>query len=156
VSEAVQPVLSAPAQPLAEPMLPGEEEEREEAAKAARSMDTLLDDALSPEARNQELARRQAAALGPDQLPLTASREEVTRAMTVLLPAIRGCAMGQAGLATAAMVVRNDGKVAGVEITGAPFEGTASGRCMEGVIRRARMAPFRQSTMRIRFPLAIQ
>ena len=119
-------------------------------------MDDLLDDALSPTARNQELARRQQAALTPEQLPLTPSREDANKAMTVLLPAIRGCAMGQSGLATANMVVRADGRVAGVEITGAPFAGSASGRCMEGVIRRARFSPFRQATLRIKFPLAIQ
>jgi hypothetical protein len=125
-------------------------------AKTGASMDALLDEALSPAARRNELARQQEAALAATQLPLTPSREDVTQAMTVLLPAIRGCAMGQSGLATAAIVVRNDGRVAGVEISGAPFAGTPSGRCMEGVIRRARFARFQQPIMRIKFPLAIQ
>jgi hypothetical protein len=64
--------------------------------------------------------------------------------------------MGQAGLATAGIVVRGDGRVASVELSGAPFEGTASGRCMEGVLRRARFARFRQPTFRVRFPFSIQ
>ena len=76
--------------------------------------------------------------------------------MTVLLPAIRGCAMGQSGLATAGIVVRNDGRVASVEIAGAPFAGTASGRCMEGVMRRAQFPRFKQAIFRIKFPFAIQ
>lgn len=116
---------------------------------ANRSVDALLDEALDPNARRVE-AQVQTA------LPEAPSREEVTEAMAVLLPAIRGCAMGQTGLATAGIVVRGDGRVASVELSGAPFEGTASGRCMEGVLRRARFSRFRQPTFRVRFPFAIQ
>jgi hypothetical protein len=115
----------------------------------SRSVDDLLDEALSPGARP-------AAAPTSTALPEAPSREEVTDAMAVLLPAIRGCAMGQTGLATAGIVVRGDGRVASVELSGAPFEGTASGRCMEGVLRRARFSRFRQPTFRVRFPFAIQ
>jgi hypothetical protein len=117
----------------------------------SRSVDDLLDEALAPGAR-PSTATTQAATT----LPEAPSREEVTEAMAVLLPAIRGCAMGQTGLATAGIVVRGDGRVASVELSGAPFEGTASGRCMEGVLRRARFARFRQPTFRVRFPFAIQ
>jgi hypothetical protein len=64
--------------------------------------------------------------------------------------------MGQTGLATAAIVVRNDGRVASVEIAGPPFAGTASGRCMEGVMRRAHFPRFKQNIFRVKFPFAIQ
>jgi hypothetical protein len=134
--------------------LPGEDDANAKAAPG--SVDALLDEALAPGARRQEVARAQRAALDQNDLPLALSREDVTQAMTVLLPAIRGCAMGQSGLATAGIVVRGDGRVASVEVSGAPFAGSASGRCMEGVIRRARFSPFKQPTIRIKFPLAIQ
>jgi hypothetical protein len=127
-----------------------------EATDKPTRMDALLDQALSPKARRDELAARQQAALEANAIPATPSREEVTQAMTVLLPAIRGCAMGQSGLATAGIVVHSDGRVASVEIAGAPFAGSASGRCMEGVIRRARFPRFTQPSFRIKFPLAIQ
>jgi hypothetical protein len=120
------------------------------------SVDALLDEALSPTARSAALQQERELALEQTQLPPTPTRDDVTQAMTVLLPAIRGCAMGHSGLATAGIVVRADGRVAGVEIAGAPFAGTASGRCMEGVIRRAHFPRFKQPTFRIRFPLAIQ
>ena len=116
----------------------------------SRSVDALLDEALSGS------GARPAPAAGPAELPEAPSRDEVTQAMAVLLPAIRGCAMGQTGLATAGIVVRGDGRVASVELSGAPFEGTASGRCMEGVLRRARFSRFRQPTFRVRFPFSIQ
>jgi hypothetical protein len=125
-------------------------------AAAPETVDKLLDEALSPTARRQELERKREAALAAAELPLTPSRDELTQAMTVILPAIRGCAMGQTGLATAAIVLRSDGRVAGVEVNGAPFVGAASGRCMEGVIRRAHFPRFKQPTFRIKFPLAIQ
>jgi hypothetical protein len=127
-----------------------------EAAHNPRSMDALLDEALAPAARRQELEHQRELVLHQDELPLTPSRDDVTKAMTVLLPAIRGCAMGQSGLATAGIVVRNDGRVASVEIAGPPFAGTASGRCMEGVMRRAQFPRFKQALFRIKFPFAIQ
>jgi hypothetical protein len=117
----------------------------------SRSVDALLDEALSGSG-----ARPAASAASAGELPEAPSRDEVTQAMAVLLPAIRGCAMGQTGLATAGIVVRGDGRVASVELSGAPFEGTASGRCMEGVLRRARFSRFRQPTFRVRFPFSIQ
>jgi hypothetical protein len=158
---AVPPASAQPPDPdpLAEGETPSADKPAaadEASAKTASSVDALLDEALSPDAQRNELARRQQLALAAQELPLTPSKEDVTQAMTVLLPAIRGCAMGQAGLATAGIVVRGDGRVAGVEISGAPFAGTASGRCMEGVIRRARFTPFRQPILRVKFPLAIQ
>jgi hypothetical protein len=127
--------------------------EKEEGAPVAAksSVDDLLDQALSGSGKS-----RLVEVPAEDALPEAPSREEVTRTMAVLLPAIRGCAMGQTGLATAGIVVRADGRVASVELSGAPFADTASGRCMEGVIRRARFARFRQPTFRVRFPFAIQ
>jgi hypothetical protein len=120
-------------------------------------MDRLLDEALAPaDAQAARRQREQAAALGAAALPAFPSREDVTRSMTVLLPAIRGCTAGQSGLATATIVVRNDGRVAKVDVEGAPFEGSPSGRCMEGVIRRARFPVFAQATFRVRFPFSIQ
>jgi hypothetical protein len=138
-----------------------------------RSVDDLLDDALSSSARKTELAHqadrvqpsaataqrtptRADAALAPNALPMQLSREDVTKTMTVLLPAIRGCAAGQSGLATVGIVVKNDGHVESVSVSGAPFEGDRSGRCMEGVVRRAKFPRFQQSSFRIQFPFAIQ
>ncbi len=124
--------------------------ERASAEAPAHSVDSMLDDALSHPTRSA------APSAPPGELPLTPSRDEVSSAMSVLLPAIRGCAMGQAGLATAGIVVQNDGRVASVSVTGAPFEGSASGRCMEGVMRRARFPHFKQPSFRVQFPFAIQ
>jgi hypothetical protein len=111
-------------------------------------VDALLDQALS--------GARTPSAPAPEVLAETPSRDEVMAAMQVILPALRGCAMGQGGAASAGIVVRNDGRVASVEVAGAPFAGNASGRCMEGVIRRARFPRFRAPTFRVRFPFSIQ
>jgi len=91
-----------------------------------------------------------------DALPEAPGRQAVTKAMTTMLPAISGCAMGHSGLATATIIVRGDGRVASAEIAGAPFAGSPSGRCMEGVIRRASFPRFRQPIFRIKYPLSIQ
>ena len=41
-------------------------------------------------------------------------------------------------------------------VSGAPFEGTPAGRCMEGVVRKARFSPFLRPTFRVRLPLKIE
>jgi hypothetical protein len=150
--EAGQPseVAAAPAEPPVEKPTEAPAALAKTEPAPSRSVDDLLDEALAPG------KGRPAEPQGPAELPEAPSRDEVTQAMAVLLPAIRGCAMGQTGLATAGIVVRGDGRVASVELSGAPFEGTASGRCMEGVLRRARFSRFRQPTFRVRFPFAIQ
>jgi hypothetical protein len=143
-------VAAAPAEPPVEKPAEAAAALAKTEPATSRSVDDLLDEALAPG------KGRAAEAQAPAELPEAPSREEVTQAMTVLLPAIRGCAMGQTGVATAGIVVRGDGRVASVELSGAPFEGTASGRCMEGVLRRARFSRFRQPTFRVRLPFAIQ
>jgi hypothetical protein len=116
----------------------------------------VLDDALAAPSERSSQSARAAALAGPAELPLAPSREDVSAAMAVLVPAIHGCAMGQAGLATAGIVVSNDGHVASVSVAGVPFVGSASGRCMEGVLRRAHFPRFRQPSFRVQFPFAIQ
>lgn len=124
-------------------------------------MDAVLDDAFSgPEQRAKERAaeQRAARALAPQQqeLPLSPSRDDVMKTMSLLVPAIRGCAQGKSGLATVAIVVRSDGHVESAAVSGPPFAGTASGGCMEGVVRRAKFPRFKQASFRVQFPFAIQ
>lgn len=157
---------AAPAQPAAaQPAAAAEATAPAAPAAAAqvgpdgRSVDDLLDQALasSTAKKEQERADRALAAQAQaNAIPVAPSRDDVTRAMTVILPAIRGCAAGQSGLATVGIVVKNDGHVESASVTGAPFEGERSGRCMEGVVRRAKFPRFQQSSFRIQFPFAIQ
>jgi hypothetical protein len=131
---------------------PDSEEARLAAADHHGSSDSPLD-AVLDDAFTQHGQQRTAAVAA---LPLAPNRDDVIKAMTVLVPAIRGCAQGQSGLATAALVVRNDGRVESVSVSGQPFEGAASGRCMEGVVRRARFPHFQQPSFRVQFPFSIQ
>lgn len=136
---------------------------------SAGVIDELLDETLEPEAgkaraggsRMGGRAKGAGSGEGTDLLdgnglPLTPSRQQVTDAIKVLLPAIRGCAMGRAGLATANIVIHNDGRVASVSVRGDGFTGSPSGRCMEGAIRKARFPAFRQKVFRVTYPLSIQ
>jgi hypothetical protein len=134
-------------------------EEARLAAAAVRTgsdnpMDAVLDEAFTQ--GQQHTAQARAARNAAAAVPVAPSRDDVIKTMTVLVPAIRGCAQGQSGLATAGMVVSNDGKVQSVNLTGQPFEGTASGRCMEGVVRRARFPRFQQPSFRVQFPFSLQ
>jgi hypothetical protein len=142
--------------PAAEP-----EPTAEPASPKRGSLDTLLDNALSPEARAAELAREQRPPAQPQPAPSqqpseTPSRSEVAQAMSGLQRAIVGCAMGQKGVAQAVLTVRNDGSVVTAEITNAPFAGTASGRCMEGALRSAHFARFSKPLFSVRYPFSIE
>jgi outer membrane biosynthesis protein TonB len=126
-----------------------------EASRAStNSLDTLLDSALSPEARRAELnhteAPPSAAALAP-----TPSTQDIARALGSVQFAIRGCAMGQTGAVTAALSIRSDGRVTSAQIIGAPFAGTPAGRCMEGALRSAHFTPFKQAIFSVRYPLSV-
>ena len=72
------------------------------------------------------------------------------------MPRIRECANGQAGMALATIMVRNDGNVASVAIGGSPFGGSPQGACMEGVLRSARFPAFRQTQFRVQYPMSIR
>jgi hypothetical protein len=119
--------------------------------KGDTKIDNMLDQALTGE--------RQApptAAPAPAALAQTPSRDDVVSSMSVLVPAIRGCAQGQSGLAPMSIVVLSDGRVESAALSSGPFQGTASGRCMEGVVRRAKFPRFKQANFRVQFPFAVQ
>ncbi len=117
---------------------------------------TRAGDSRAAPSRAQDTNRYDSVDLiGGSALPLTPSRQQVADSIRVLLPAIRGCAKGRSGLATARIVIRNTGRVASVTVQGDGFTGSPTGRCIEGAIRRARFPQFRQSVFRVTYPLAI-
>jgi hypothetical protein len=150
-------VAKAPPPSAAPGKAPTTEEEKLAAASvvttpAENAMDEMIDDALAhPKAKGGR-----APAPAPAAVPLAPSRDDVVKAMGTLVPAIRGCAQGQSGLAPMTIVVKNDGHVESAALSGGPFQGTASGGCMEGVVRRARFPRFQQASFRVQFPFAIQ
>ncbi|MDD9968559.1 MAG: hypothetical protein OXR73_20125 [Myxococcales bacterium] len=123
----------------------------DERKASSRSVDRLLDDAL---AGSDQTAYERAKAASA--LPATPSKQDLVKAMKSLLPAIRACAMGQTGVATVSLAIANSGRVQAARITDAPFAGTAAGRCIEGVARKARFSRFAQAVFRVRVPLALQ
>lgn len=147
-----------PAKPSAPPVYqdPNSEDAKLAAAAQVRlkgdtPIDNMLDQALSGAKREPT-----PSAPAPTVLPQTPSRDDVINSMGVLVPAIRGCAQGQSGLAPMSIVVLSDGRVESAALNGGPFQGTASGRCMEGVVRRARFPRFKQANFRVQFPFAVQ
>jgi hypothetical protein len=152
--------VSAPVKPApvaAPPANPDSEDAKLAAAAQVRLkgdtvIDSMLDQALTRPNQKVEVASPAATAA----LPQAPSRDDVVKAMSVLVPAIRGCAQGQSGQAPLSLVVLNDGRVESAALSGGPFQGTASGRCMEGVVRRARFPRFKQPNFRVQFPFAVQ
>jgi hypothetical protein len=134
-------------------------EEARLAAAAVRTgsdspMDSMIDAAFT---QAQALAdQRRAALAAAAAVPAVPARGDVIHAMRELLPALRECAQGQTGLASADLMVSNDGSVQLVGLTGHAFGGTPSGRCMEGVLMRAHFPRFRQPSFRMQFPFLLE
>ena len=159
---ASQPAQAQPAKPSAPPAAPVYQDPNSEEAKLAAAavvrvkgdteIDNMLDQALTGEKR----AAPAPSSPAPTVLPQTPTRDDVVSAMSMLVPAIRGCAQGQSGLAPMSIVVLSDGRVESAALSSGPFQGTASGRCMEGVVRRARFPRFKQANFRVQFPFAVQ
>jgi hypothetical protein len=125
------------------------------AAQVRVKGDTKIDNMLDQALTGEKQAPPTAAAPAPT-LVQTPTRDDVVNTMSVLVPAIRGCAQGQSGLAPMSIVVLSDGRVESAALSSGPFQGTASGRCMEGVVRRARFPHFKQANFRVQFPFAVQ
>jgi hypothetical protein len=126
------------------------------AAQVRVRSDTKIDNMLEQALTGEKQAPLTAAATPTPALAQTPTRDDVVNTMSVLVPAIRGCAQGQSGLAPMSIVVLSDGRVESAALSSGPFQGTASGRCMEGVVRRARFPHFKQANFRVQFPFAVQ
>jgi outer membrane biosynthesis protein TonB len=156
------PVQAQPAKPSAPPPPPVYQDPNSEDAKLAAAAqvrmkgDTKIDNMLDQALTGEKRAAAAPAAPQPTVLPQTPTRDDVVNAMSVIVPAIRGCAQGQSGLAPMSIVVLSDGRVESAALNSGPFQGTASGRCMEGVVRRARFPRFKQANFRVQFPFAVQ
>lgn len=155
-----QPPPINPTAPKAPPVVyqdPNSEDAKLAAAAQVRLKgDTKIDNMLDQALTGEKQAPPTAAAPQPAALAQTPSRDDVVSSMSVLVPAIRGCAQGQSGLAPMSIVVLSDGRVESAALSSGPFQGTASGRCMEGVVRRARFPRFKQANFRVQFPFAVQ
>lgn len=134
-----------------------EELEAQAAEQAVRSMEELLDDAVSqPDpALGERATRRQpgrSGAVVPERPPVA----ELQRVVKRLAPAMRGCAFGASGQAELVIVLRSDGRVSSVKVSNPPFAGTPTARCMEGVLRRSRFPAFSLSRLRVRVPYVLE
>lgn len=103
----------------------------------------------------REREREQAAQEAASSKPTQPSRDNVRSVLGRMSGAIEACAAGQTGVASATLIVRGNGQVARASIGGSPFGGTPQGRCMEGVLRRARFESFDAPTFRINYPFRV-
>lgn len=131
----------------------------EASSSGERSIDSLLDSALGASSSSSASKTASGAARQGGRgdssgsgLALMPSRQEVSRAMSEVLPDVRSCAGGRTGVVTADITVRSNGLVSSVRIRGAPFARTPSGRCMERAVRSARFPHFRKSVFRVTYP----
>lgn len=158
---AASPVVASA--PAAAPVVAATPAAVPSAPAAGNPLDSMLDRALGgrPAAGGTKTVVASTPAPSrtvPDDpnLPEVPDRAAVSRSLGRMVPGIRQCAGAEVGLATATILIKNDGSVATVSIGGSPFGGTAAGTCMEGVVKRAEFPRFRQTTFRVTYPFSIR
>jgi hypothetical protein len=79
---------------------------------------------------------------------------EVRAVFGGLTEAVRRCVQSQPGTLLVAVTVEGSGRVQGVQLP-TPWAGAPSGRCIVGVLQRARFAPFRDPRFVVTWPYVI-
>jgi predicted Zn finger-like uncharacterized protein len=135
-SEPAKPSAAAPDKAPAKPSGP-------------RTIDDLLDGALSPGSKPSKPAAAPVASNLPD-LP---SRDDVVSAMTGVKNAVSACAQGQTGVAFVNVSVAGaTGRVTSAEVTG--ITGPA-GSCIAKAVRGASFPKFAQKVFKVKYPFKL-
>lgn len=119
-------------------------------------MGSLLDRALEGRAP-LKLGKTRAK---PQALPLVPTARELVDALSIVTPAIRGCVhrhVGEQAVALELNLVLSgaDGALSAAVLV-PPFAGTAAGKCVESVVRRAKYPRFTQSRLTVRVPMLLE
>jgi predicted Zn finger-like uncharacterized protein len=130
---------------------PSPAEKREAPAKPSgpKSIDDLLDGALSGSAKT----KAPAASTPNPNLPDQPSRDQVISAMNSVKSAVSNCAPGQGGVATVTVSVAGEtGRVTNAQVSG--VTGPA-GSCVAKAVRRAQFPKFKNKVFKIQFPFKL-
>ena len=110
---------------------------------------------------SEAAAAEEAVPLSPEEaaatlaaLPQTPSREQVVAGFDTVQAALAQCAAGKHGVALIDATIANSGRISHALI-GGDFQGSAEGSCMARVVRAASFPPFRQSTLKVSYPVAL-
>jgi predicted Zn finger-like uncharacterized protein len=115
-----------------------------------RSIDDLLDGALSGNSSGGKSAKSEAAAAADSNLPAQPSRDQVMSAMNAVKSAVSACAKGETGIATVNVsVAGSTGRVTTAQVNG--VTGPA-GSCIAQAVRKAQFPKFKQSVFKVAFP----
>jgi hypothetical protein len=67
---------------------------------------------------------------------------------------VQTCSAGRGGVAEVELMVVSSGNVTNA-VVGGDFAGTSIGSCIARAVRKARFAPFTQTTFRVVYPFAL-
>lgn len=165
----VMPALPNPAappaeeKPAAEAPVPAPQANAAAAKPEASEEDADENDGRSTAERDAARERRhaaraaKAAAAAPaapaSNKPAAPSRADIIAAMSRVQPAVVRCMAGTNGVITADMKILNTGRVASVNISGAPGP---AGSCIAGAVRKAQFPPFTTPSIAVRYPMKLQ
>ena len=143
-SSAKQP-NDAPAAPAAETP-----KKAPPAKSGPRSIDDLLDGALSGNSSSGKAAKSESASASDASLAMTPTRAQAQSAMEGVRPAVLACAKGQNGLATVSVSVAGaTGRVTTAQVNG--VAGPA-GSCIAQAVRKAQFPKFKQGVFKLAYP----
>jgi predicted Zn finger-like uncharacterized protein len=133
------------------PALPAEKREAPPRPGGPKSIDELLDGALS----GSSSAKAKTAEVDPGRanLPEIPSRDQVKSAMDSVKSAVSGCAQGQGGIAMVTVSVAGEsGRVTNAQVSG--VTGPA-GSCVAQAVRRAQFPKFQNKVFKVQYPFKL-
>jgi predicted Zn finger-like uncharacterized protein len=140
---------SPDSEPAASPIA-GEKREAPAKPGGPKSIDELLDGALSGSPRAKTAAD---TAAPKTNLPDQPGREQVIAAMTSVKSAVSACAQGQGGVATVTVSVAGEtGRVTNAQVSG--VTGPA-GSCVAQAVRKAQFPKFQNKVFKVQFPFKL-
>jgi predicted Zn finger-like uncharacterized protein len=123
------------------------------AKSGPKSIDELLDGALSNSSAPSKPKSGGDSAASNANLPDTPSRESALAAMNGVKPAVQACAKGEGGVATVTVNVAGaSGHVTTAQVNG--VTGPA-GSCIATAVRKAQFPKFRQAVFKLTFPFKL-
>lgn len=161
---AVEPPPVVPAPPRPELPIRATPPDSTTTRRARRAERVALAASVAAEAPPPEAARPAPVAIepaakpspapAPQNLPAQPSREQVTAALSAVVPALKKCVGDRHDTADVTLTVRPAGFVSYAVVAG-PYAGSSEGSCIARAVKAAKFPEFSDPTLRVSYPFQL-
>lgn len=154
-----EPIKSGKSAPAEKPAETAAEKKKPPAPDPNRSIDDLLDEAITDKAKSKPAkpattsASTSAEKPASVALPAEPSRAQILSAIRAVLPSAKACGRGAGGTAQSRITVAGStGRAVDVKVSGVD---AAVGNCIANALRKARFPKFSKPTFNVSYPIRL-